>query len=809
MNNKAKHSPEETALERTNRALAYETATESIVLLENDGVLPLLPCRLALYGPGAQYTIKGGSGSGEVNVRHNITVLEGLEQAGFEIATHEWLSRYDRLWQKGKDRFLRINRRKLLWPHKHIWDELMAAEYRYPAGDPLTKEELQATQTDTCVYVLSRLSGEGYDRADEPGSFRITDEEIAAIKQCAASFERFVLVINTGAPIDLSPLDTISGVNAVVYMGQLGSESGRALASVLTGECSPSGRLAVTWPQTYADVPFGDEYDVAPLKAYYKEGIYVGYRYYDSFAVKPRYPFGFGLSYTSFALEPVAQEVKKDQVSIRVRVTNSGTRASKQVIQLYASCPGEDREYQRLVAYGKTETLAPGKSQEIELLFPIACLSMYDEAQAETILVEGDYLLRLGVSSRETNPIAALRLDKRVVLSRHHHLCAAAKPIAEMHHTPHFGIPQDLPVLPVSSEIFETQEFDYTDTKERFPAEVERQLQSLTANDYARFCSGTGMDGEEPGFMVPGAVGHTTSAYIGQGIPNAEMCDGPAGIRISKRAVLYPNGKIKPVDPPISVYEFIPGWLLRWFVLGNPEKGQTLYQFVTGWPIEAMIAQTWNRALVERVGRAVGAEMSEFGISFWLAPAMNIVRNPLCGRNYEYFSEDPLLSGQLAASITKGVQSTPGNYVTIKHLCANNQENSRQYMSSEVDERALREIYWKGFEIAVKESSPRAVMAAYNKVNGVYCPNSYELCTDLLRHEWSFDGIVMTDWFSTGDDKADEPMCIRAGVDIIMPGDQKVVKSLRKAYEAGILKESELRRACARLLKLLLNDKKQ
>ena len=318
-----------------------------------------------------------------------------------------------------------------------------------------------------------------------------------------------------------------------------------------------------------------------------------------------------------------------------------------------------------------------------------------------------------------------------------------------------------------------------------------------------KFCTGTGLFGENKGFRVPGAVGHMTTDYLEQGIPNRELCDGPAGLRIQRRSTIDKKGKIKAVDASISLYEFLPGWLSR-FLLGNPGKEQVLYQYVTGFPVAAAIAQSWNVSLAEEIGRAVSAEMTEYGVTWWLAPALNIVRNPLCGRNYEYYSEDPLLSGKFASAITRGVQETPGNYVTVKHFAVNNQEENRYYVSSEVDERTLREIYLRGFEIAVRESAPRAVMSAYNKINGTYCANNKELCTDILRSEWGFRGIVMTDWLSTGEDRADEAGCIKAGVDLIMPGGKKVVKALLKARKEGRLSSEMLRRSCGRVLEEVL-----
>ena len=266
--------------EQKNKALAFEAAAEGVVLLENDGVLPLAPCSLALYGAGAAYTIQGGSGSGEVNVRHAVSVLEGLESAGFAITTKDWIDRYDALWRQGKAAFLREHRKKLRRLSAKVLAELMAAEYRYPAGDRITLQEIAAHPADACVYILSRQSGEGHDRRDEAGSFRLDETEISNIRLCAEKYDRFVLVINSGAPVDLSPLDGMRGVNAIVYMNQLGMEGGAALSAILTGERTPSGKLAVTWPASFRDVPFGDEFGIPRENhARYKEGIFVAAYY--------------------------------------------------------------------------------------------------------------------------------------------------------------------------------------------------------------------------------------------------------------------------------------------------------------------------------------------------------------------------------------------------------------------------------------------------------------------------------------------------------------------------------------------------
>ena len=804
---KASISHAVTEREERNRRLAREAAEEGIVLLENDGVLPLAPCPVALFGAGAEFTIKGGSGSGEVNVRYEVNVREGLEAAGFTVTSGSWLSRYREIWQTGKEAFIKANRKKFLQLSAKVLADLMAAEYRYPAGDPVTDADFGAA--DTCIYVISRQSGEGHDRKDEAGSFRLDATEEHNIRLCAEHYERFVLVINTGAPIDLSPLDQISGIGAVIYMGQLGMEGGSALTNVLTGKASPSGKLAVTWPKRYADVPFGEEY-AAPgaVNAAYQEGVYVGYRYYDSFQVEPRYPFGYGKSFTGFAVASGEVALQGTKFICPVSVTNTGARPGKESVQLYVSCPHGQlkKEYQRLAAFAKTKLLAPGETETLCLSFPAALLSSYDEKRAETVLEPGNYLLRIGSSSRNTKPVAVCRLEQRAVLSKHRNLCRSKEIVTKLN-PPGMAakIPEDLPTLMLDPALFETEVFSYDRQPERLPDPSESLLNGFTPEEMLRFCAGTGLFGEQSGFRVPGAVGHTTTACLDRGIPNIELCDGPAGLRIQRRSTRTKNGKLKAVDSAISLYEFLPKGVKK-LLLGNPEKEQVLYQYVTGFPVAAMVAQTWNTELAERIGQAVSEEMTEFGVRVWLAPALNIVRNPLCGRNYEYYSEDPILSGKLAAAITGGVQSTPGNLVTVKHFAVNNQEENRYFVSSDLDERTLREIYLRGFEIVVREAHPGAVMSAYNKINGIYCANNKELCTDILRSEWGFAGIVMTDWLSTGKDRADESLCLKAGVDLIMPGGKGTIKALQKAHKEGRLSDAILRQSCGRVLTAIIKE---
>ena len=298
---------------------------------------------------------------------------------------------------------------------------------------------------------------------------------------------------------------------------------------------------------------------------------------------------------------------------------------------------------------------------------------------------------------------------------------------------------------------------------------------------------------------VPGAAGNTTSSLLGKGIVNIALADGPAGLRIQRRSTIGKNGTAKMVDMQIDMMKYFPE-IFKKFLCGNPDKEPVYYQFTTAFPVATAMAQTWNLNLLEEMGNAVAEEMQEYGVTFWLAPALNIHRNPLCGRNFEYYSEDPLLSGKMAAAITKGVQKHSGCFVTIKHYCGNNQEENRNHVSSNMTERALREIYLRGFEIAVRESNAKGLMTSYNKINGIYANNSKDLLTHVLRQEWGFDGLVMTDWTATAKGQSDPAKCIESGNDLLMPGSSSDKKRIKKAIRDGKLTRRDLNRCAGRVL---------
>ena len=330
-------------------------------------------------------------------------------------------------------------------------------------------------------------------------------------------------------------------------------------------------------------------------------------------------------------------------------------------------------------------------------------------------------------------------------------------------------------------------------------------VETLTDSEMADIVVGVGMFGGRNRFDLPGSVGNTTSKFWDRGLANVALCDGPAGLRIQRHSTVDKKGKIKPVQMAMSIFESAPDFVKK-LMTGNPEKEPSLYQFTTAFPVTAALAQTWNAPLLREVGSAIHREMKEYGCTYWLAPAVNIHRNPLCGRNFEYYSEDPRLTGYLAAAITRGVQQEPGFYVTVKHFACNNQEDNRNFVSSNVSQRALREIYLRAFEFPVRRGGAKSVMTSYNRLNGVYTPNSYDLCTKILRCEWGFDGVVMTDWFSTNPGQAGSALALAAGNDLIMPGGTIFKRDILKGLTDGRLSREALRRCCANVAASILDS---
>ena len=810
---KASYSGEVSEREKKNLEVAYRAACESMVLLKNEGVLPLKTKKVALYGAGVTRTIKGGTGSGEVNERHSVTILEGMENRGFEIATKQWLADYEADYKAGEIAHKKEQRSITRILKSRSFMELMFKGYTPPAGRDISALDIEESGTDTAIYVLSRQAGEGGDRKAEKGDLFITDEERRAIETCVKNYKNFVLVINSGCSIDMSFVDEIPGIGAILFICQLGTEGGNAFADVVSGKVTPSGKLTDTWAKKYADIPFHDEFSYLNgnvVDEYYKEGIYVGYRYFDSFDVEPCYPFGYGLSYTVFSTYVSSISVDGTMVNLDVIVTNIGAEyKGKEVVQAYLSAPAGKlhKEYQSLVAFTKTKELVPAEREMVQISFDMRDAASYDEERASYVLEAGEYILRLGNSSRNTVPVAVIMLDEEVIVSKHCNICPVMETIEELKSNSHKTENVNAGVLRLllKAEDFKMETYVYKNPDIYSDEQVDKFMNTLTLKEMVEIVVGTGMYGRENRFNMPGSVGNTTSKFWDRGLANVTLCDGPAGLRITKRSVVQKNGSLKPVELPISVFEMFPEFV-QGFLKADPEKGQVMYQYTTAFPVTAALVQSWNIDLLEEVGKAIFVEMKEYGCTFWLAPAVNIHRNPLCGRNFEYVSEDPLLTGEVAAALTKGVQQEDGYYVTVKHFACNNMEDNRNEVSSNVTERTLREIYLRGFERAVRKGKAKSIMTSYNRINRVYAPNSHDLCTKVLRNEWGFDGVVMTDWFSTNKGWGNNALAMKAGNDLIMPGGTNYKNEILAGVKSGMISEDDVRRCCANVVRAIMDS---
>ncbi|MBP3926354.1 MAG: fibronectin type III-like domain-contianing protein, partial [Clostridium sp.] len=486
------------------------------------------------------------------------------------------------------------------------------------------------------------------------------------------------------------------------------------------------------------------------------------------------------------------------------------TYAGKEVVQLYVSCPKETQagEYQKLAAFSKTEELKPGESQTLSLTFDMRDLASYRERDAVFVLEKGDYILRCGSSSRNTSPSGIIVLEEEAVTEQCVNICLPdlvqemEPPVFEraaVDTTDEIG--GSLKRIKIKTADICKKVHRYDVPKIYTSPVTDTILNSLSEAELCDVVTGAGAVGGGPRFFeAPGSAGFTTGKLMSKGLPNVCLADGPAGLRLQKTSAVSKNGSLKGVEPMFSGMNYMPCFVKK-IMLGNPEKYPCVYQFTTSFPTGLALAQSWNTALAEQVGEAVGKEMERYGVTYWLAPGMNIHRNPLCGRNFEYYSEDPLLSGKMAAAMSRGVQSRKGCYVTIKHFCCNNQEDNRNRVNVRINERALREIYLKGFQIAVREGQVKAVMSSYNKVNGTYVNNSYDLLTKVLRNEWGFDGLVMTDWFATGEGLGNPGEAIKAGNDLIMPGGGSTTKELIRQRKTGELDAVSLRRSAANVIR--------
>ena len=830
-----KKEPDE--IELANRALARRAAAEGFVLLENDGTLPLQTKKVALYGSGARRTVKGGTGSGAVRERYSVSIEEGLRNAGIEISTAGWLDRFDAFYEETYAAYRREAEEavKGMSDFYQILRTVKDHTYLYPTGVPVTEDDYLKDRregVDTAIYVLTRQAGEGLDRKNIPGDYRPDATELSNLKIISGQYRHLIVVVNVGGMMDLSFLDEIR-FSALVYFAQGGEEGGNALADVLTGKQNFSGKLTGTWAEDYNDYPGSGGYSYAgkdPHQQDYVEGIYVGYRYFDTFGVKPKYSFGYGLSYTTFDIHPESLAQDGRTLVSEVTVRNTGSVQGAEVVQIYVSVPegSAGAEAKRLVGFARTSELGPGREEKLTISFPVDALTKYDEKSSSYVLEKGEYILWAGNTStgnpqdrRPSERLAAAALitvSEDVITEKCTPVCPLRKSLPLLTPDGSAARQKAVPEMQASVPVRLTLNPAYICTlghSGKAPEPKPDPIVSVMSEDQlVRTVVGGGTHGKDSVVLAIGASGTTSgSLYEELGIPNVVLSDGPAGLNLTPQIVELPDGTYKAARVPevLKVYErymFGAAGAGMKAQMAAPSDGILHYQYATAWPCSQLLAQSWDRDLLCSVGDGIGKEMEKFGVTVWLGPGMNIQRNPLCGRAFEYYSEDPVLSGTLAAAVVSGVQSHPGKGCSVKHFVCNNCEWNRNYSSSNVTERALREIYLKGFEIAVKTSSPMTVMASYNMVNGTYVNNSYDLLVKVLRDEWGFQGLVVSDWDSMKADPKDPLKPVSGDVlkapaaqcDLIMPGRPDQITALKEGLTDGTVRREDLQRSAARIL---------
>lgn len=849
----AKTNDAVTEMEYRHAKTVRELASECLVLLENDGALPITePGRIAVYGNGARHTVRGGGGSGEVNTRNNISICDGLINAGFDVTSVSWLDRYDEIYDSSikayMDKVESIARERGV-PATSVYFEMA---FEAPVMPLITEEDVAEAACDTAVFVISRDSTEGRDRKPEKGDYYLTDEEEYNLNYITDNFSKVIVLLNIGGVIDMTRLKHRPGVSSILLVGQVGNQTGDIVADAITGKTNPSGKLVDTWAGHYEDYPFANDYSSLNGNTddeFYKEGIYVGYRYFDSFGITPAYCFGFGRSYTTFETEVLSVTQEGNDIKVWVKVKNTGYYPGKEVIQVYFSAPEGpvDRPYQELAGFAKSDLINPGDSMNVEVSFPIDNFACFDDRYPARVIPDGDYIIRVGTSSRETNIEAVLNIPEFVVQEKYDRILEDdARYIFEDLKNPGTGkeVHQaidyaqllncerkfTLNLFRVRRSIVRYRGVCETHMNERrdevltlgsiigrnagvaeFVAQFSlEELSELLVGNYIK-------DGFEDvvfssAMHVPGAAAETTGLFErNRRLPVLVMADGPAGLRLQPHFKATRNGDLLRGGETF-------GLINNPFPEDTPEDAIDYYQYCTMIPTATALAETWNLGLIEKLGRLVGEEMEEFGVHLWLAPGMNIHRNPLCGRNFEYYSEDPLVTGLCAAADTNGVQSVDGKGVTIKHFACNNQEDNRMFSNSHVSVRALRDIYLRGFEIAVKLSQPFCVMASYNLLNGIHTANNFELIQSVLRDEWDYEGAVMTDWFSSFEDveflgydetkikypPAFSRLCVYAGCDMQMPGCAKNAEDIVTAVNHGRLTLADVQSAAMSVVRLAI-----
>lgn len=741
-----------------------------IVMLKNDGALPLKQGgTAAVFGRIQLHYYKSGTGSGGmVNVSKVIGITDGLLDAGYKL-DEQLLNAY------------------------REWDEQNPFDYGEGwGGEPWSQKEMPltdelvsgaASRADAAIVIIGRTAGEEMDNKLEKGAFLLSDLEEDMLRRVTSAFDKTVVLLNTGGLIDMSFMDRYP-VSAVMYVWQGGMVGGAGTAAVLTGEVSPSGKLPDTIAYEISDYPSDKFFGSGDMDCY-GEDIYVGYRYFETFAKdRVRFPFGFGMSYTSFDITASDFKLDGNKVTGSVNVKNTGSTPGREVVQIYCSAPqGKLGKPARvLCGFDKTRALQPGESQTLSFEIPLESVASYDDSgvtghKSAWILEQGGYVFYAGADVRSASEAYSLTLPETVVRQCKSALgpLTAFKRMVNSSGKPEFedvpltgeAFPHDHAKLP--AEIPQTGDrvirladvVNGKNTLEEFTAQ-------LTDYDLSCIIRGEGMGSPKVTAGTAAAFGGVSDTLTALGIPCACCDDGPSGMRLDcgTKAFSLPNG--------------------------------------------TLLASTFDRPLMTELFTFMGLEMHTNQVDCLLGPGMNIHRHPLNGRNFEYFSEDPYLTGEMASAELAGLHST-GAEGTIKHFCGNNRETRRHFLDSVISERALREIYLRGFEKAVKKGGAKSVMTTYGQVNGVWTAGNYGLVTGILRDDWGFDGFTMTDWWANinrrgkAPDKSDFAAMAMAQNDVYMVTADGAAcnDNTLDSLKSGELTRGELQRNAMNILRFL------
>lgn len=741
-----------------------------IVMLKNDGALPLKQGgTAAVFGRIQLHYYKSGTGSGGmVNVSKVIGITDGLLDAGYKL-DEQLLNAY------------------------REWDEQNPFDYGEGwGGEPWSQKEMPltdelvggaASRADAAIVIIGRTAGEEMDNKLEKGAFLLSDLEEDMLRRVTSAFDKTVVLLNTGGLIDMSFMDRYP-VSAVMYVWQGGMVGGAGTAAVLTGEVSPSGKLPDTIAYEISDYPSDKFFGSGDMDCY-GEDIYVGYRYFETFAKdRVRFPFGFGMSYTSFDITASDFKLDGDKVTGSVNVKNTGSTPGREVVQIYCSAPqGKLGKPARvLCGFDKTRALQPGESQTLSFEIPLESVASYDDSgvtghKSAWILEQGGYVFYAGADVRSASEAYSLTLPETVVRQ-----CKSALgPLTAFKRMVNSGGKPEFEDVPLTGEAFP---HDHAKLPAEIPQTGDRgirladvvngknTLEEFTAQltDYDLSCiiRGEGMGSPKVTAGTAAAFGGVSDTLTALGIPCACCDDGPSGMRLDcgTKAFSLPNG--------------------------------------------TLLASTFDRPLMTELFTFMGLEMHTNQVDCLLGPGMNIHRHPLNGRNFEYFSEDPYLTGEMASAELAGLHST-GAEGTIKHFCGNNRETRRHFLDSVISERALREIYLRGFEKAVKKGGAKSVMTTYGQVNGVWTAGNYGLVTGILRDDWGFDGFTMTDWWANinrrgkAPDKSDFAAMAMAQNDVYMVTADGAAcnDNTLDSLKSGELTRGELQRNAMNILRFL------